>query len=730
MKTSTHPPAIAATGVVVTLVAVWCYLRVALFPDELDLMPVTFVLPLFVCVWTRRRSHLWFMSAAFTLMAGWKVWATPGQTGLHQNLFLGATIFNIVVGAAIVHLILRYRDRIEQRNSTIAAQNQELESQSEELLQQNEEIRAQTEELTQQNEEIEAQSEELTRRNDELTATNSRLVAREELLQGLLQCSRTSGSGDHLLRDLCTRGLRLLNESAEVIAILEHQADFLQLRVHVSREGDIAVPSRWPVQNSLPQLVITKDSTAYVSDLAAEPALAEPFAASPAVRSLFATPLHIEGQARGALVVCGRQATHWNEEQFRLLEWLAAQCSLIGEALRWQHAHDAHVREVVSSNRAKSQFLAMLSHELRTPLTPVLAASGMLESDPRIPSDVREDLAMIRRNIAIQGRLIDDLLDLTRIECGKLDLNRQILNLPALLRDAVTIVAADVEAKEQRLELRCDVPEDCNVVADGARLQQVLWNLLKNAVKFSPVQSRIVFTAKLQAGDNPRAIISVADSGPGIASTDFQRIFLPFEQADAPRRRTTPGLGLGLAIAKAIIEVHGGRIDVASPGEGRGSCFTIELPLSLATDVPADGDAAAAPGHASRLTTQQSLRILLVEDHADTGRIITRLLKHSGHAVEHAMDAANALILFARRHFDLVISDLGLPDESGLVLMQKLRALRADVPAICMSGYGAESDRQACEMAGFREHLTKPVDMQQLHAAISRATNRRTTPRC
>jgi CheY-like chemotaxis protein len=353
---------------------------------------------------------------------------------------------------------------------------------------------------------------------------------------------------------------------------------------------------------------------------------------------------------------------------------------------------------------------------LRTPLTPVLAAAGLLERDMRLPADVRQDLAMIRRNINIQARLIDDLLDLTRIERGRFELDRQVIPVPALLRDAMSIVAPDLDAREQSLELRCDLPNNCSVSGDAARLQQVLWNLLKNASKFSPVRSRIVLSATHVPGQQ-RVVVAVQDAGPGISTADRERIFLPFQQAEQMENSSNQvGLGLGLAIAKAIVERHDGRIYAAAPEEGVGARLVLELPTLPVSQTNAALPEGARPSGAGGRT----LRILLVEDHQDTGRVIARLLKNAGHSVVHASDAASALGAFADQPFDLVVSDLGLPDESGLVLMQKLRERQPDLPGICMSGYGMEHDLQACMAVGFSEHLTKPVDMPRLHAAINR----------
>jgi CheY-like chemotaxis protein len=328
----------------------------------------------------------------------------------------------------------------------------------------------------------------------------------------------------------------------------------------------------------------------------------------------------------------------------------------------------------------------------------------------------------MRRNVAIQSRLVDDLLDLTRLGRGKLDLNPQNLDFGVLLQETVAIVAPDVDAKDQSIDLQLNDTDGCQIFGDGPRLQQVFWNLLKNAIKFSPARARIRLSARLVNDDEPRVCVEVSDEGLGIDRQHIDRIFQPFEQvvATGRQRGSEAGLGLGLAIAKAIVELHQGRISVRSPGLGHGATFAVELPV-VENDSTSSGSGSGS-GFQFQLPKAGNvdMRILLVEDHADTGRVLARLLRNAGYVVEHAESAGAALQNFDDSKFDLVISDLGLPDESGLELMKKLRARRPQLPGICLSGYGMEDDLAACRAAGFAEHLTKPVDMQRLRAAIRR----------
>jgi signal transduction histidine kinase/CheY-like chemotaxis protein len=712
--------------IVILLTVLWAYIRLVAFRETA--LPLTYVMPLLVCVWTRHTWHLWAMAGAFIVMAiGKTFWLIP-EGSLEEGgrqIFFWVTIINIVAGATLVRLIMAVRENLDKRNALVAAQNRELEAQSEELAQQNEEIKVQSEELAQQNEEIEAQSEELAEQNEDLQTINNRLSVREEILQILLEATRSPESSIAALGEICRRSLHAIGKPADCVAVLRRDPDMLRVKVQ-SGTDECGVPAEWPMEDSIAQIVLKQDKTAYISDLQKETDFAAPFGSDHRIRSVLATPLRVAGKPYGLVVACSSNPGHWTQEQFHLIEWLAAQCGLVTESIRWQRAMAERTREMEAANQAKDQFLAMLSHELRTPLTPVLAAVGELENDERIPSDARADLRMMRRNVAIQSRLVDDLLDLTRLGRGKLDLNPQNLDFGLLLQETAAIVAPDVDAKDQSVDLRLGDTDGCQIFGDGPRLQQVFWNLLKNAIKFSPARANIRLTTRLVNGGEPRVCVEVSDDGLGIDPQHIDRIFQPFEQvvATGRRRGSEAGLGLGLAIAKAIVELHRGTISVRSDGLGRGATFAVELP------VVENGSISSGSGSASGLQSQASkagngdVRILLVEDHADTGRVLARLLRNAGYAVEHAESAGAALQSFEPSKFDLVISDLGLPDESGLELMKKLRAMQPELPGICLSGYGMEDDLAACRAAGFAEHLTKPVDMQRLRAAILRVAHK------
>jgi PAS domain S-box-containing protein len=370
-------------------------------------------------------------------------------------------------------------------------------------------------------------------------------------------------------------------------------------------------------------------------------------------------------------------------------------------------ALEAAKEAAVAANQAKDQFIAVLSHELRTPLTPVLAIVTAMEESKHLPEQWRGDFETIHRNVELEARLIDDLLDVTRISQGKLILRPELLDVHASLQSALEICRSEFQAKHQELALKLEAPRHW-VRADPARLGQVFWNLIKNSVKFTQEGGRIEIRTVNEGG---RLRITVADNGIGIEATVLPRVFNAFEQGEVSRKRRFGGLGLGLSIAKALVEMHHGTLIAASGGRGRGAVFTVDLEAVAEAPKPA-----AAPEE-TKPEDGASRRILLVEDHEDTLRILSRLLRQWGYAVTTAGNVKTALDRASEVRFDLLVSDLGLPDGSGL---EVARRLRGRVRGIALSGYGTDEDIRASLEAGFSEHLTKPVSIQTLRAAVKK----------
>ena len=381
-------------------------------------------------------------------------------------------------------------------------------------------------------------------------------------------------------------------------------------------------------------------------------------------------------------------------------------------------------RDLEAANRAKDHFLATLSHELRTPLTPILAIASSLGADEPLSEGVRNGLEMIRRNVELEARLIDDLLDLTRVARGKLELRSEPTDVHQVIRQAFEICGGQALTQWRLIdELRAG---EHVVWADPSRLTQVFWNLINNAFKFTPEGGTLTLRSRTEEGAAQpdrsgvqSLVVEVSDSGIGIEPEALPHIFDAFVQGRAGVVRRSGGLGLGLAISRAIVEAHGGSLTATSSGADRGAVFTVRLPLD---GLPAPATPAATSPSALRLepapAPDRSLRILLVEDHADTSETMARLLTTMGHQVTEAGTVAAALAAVEAAAFDVVVSDLGLPDGDGYDLMRALRR-RRETPGIALSGYGRDEDIERGREAGFDVHLTKPVSLPALRAAIA-----------
>ncbi|HYY35679.1 MAG TPA: MASE1 domain-containing protein [Candidatus Binatia bacterium] len=422
----------------------------------------------------------------------------------------------------------------------------------------------------------------------------------------------------------------------------------------------------------------------------------------------------------GTLRGSGPFVSETENQSLLALQWWTAVLVITAMALSAGMAERRRIEEelqqqkalVETASRTKDHFLAMLSHELRTPLTPVISSLESLETGPAQSADTRAALTMIRRNIELETQLIDDLLDFTRIARDKMQLRFAPVDTHLAVSNVVEICRAEAESKRLRVHLSLRANTHY-VAADAAKFQQIIWNLLKNAIKFTPENGEISISSSNPSADI--VTISVRDTGIGMEPEVTQRIFDPFEQGNRSFEHRFGGLGLGLAISKSLAQAHGGTLTVQSDGRNRGSTFT----LSLQTFSPHEV-ATVAPKARSEVL-QQGLKILLVDDHPDTCAALEKLLVRRGHLVAAAHNMRAAMEAAVRNKFDLLISDIALADGSGMDLMLQLRAI-SNVPGIAISGFGNEGDIQRSLQAGFSEHLIKPIRLNDLEAAIERAT--------
>jgi PAS domain S-box-containing protein len=386
----------------------------------------------------------------------------------------------------------------------------------------------------------------------------------------------------------------------------------------------------------------------------------------------------------------------------RIVEWFGT-CTDI-------HNQKQTTSALEEATRAKDKFLAVLSHELRTPLAPVLMGISALTKPGKVCPSCYPILAMIVDNIQLEARLIDDLLDISRITRGQLEYKFQITDLHTLIEHAVEICRPEITAKDHQLRLDLAAPRH-HVEGDPARLQQVIWNLVTNGVRYTPRGGQIAVETASQGNDHIK--VTISDDGEGIEPKDMPRLFQAFERGYAATFSHARGLGLGLALARSIVEAHNGRIKASSKGRGKGCTFAIMLKTVRPTEV-------VKSRSLSENQTTRCLKILLAEDNAATLDVTARVLRQKGHDVTVATCLRRALEA-ADKCFDVVVSDIDLGDGSGLELIRHIRA-RSKIPGIAISGYATEEDVRQSLQAGFSIHLAKPITLETLEKAIRHVT--------
>ena len=428
------------------------------------------------------------------------------------------------------------------------------------------------------------------------------------------------------------------------------------------------------------------------------------------VRSYLSVPVVSRtGDVRGGLVFGHSRAGMFQPKHETLASGIAAWAALaLDNASLYKEAQEA--------NRAKDEFIATLSHELRTPLNAMLGWAHMLRANVLPPETQRRALETLERNVRTQAQLVDDLLDVSRIVAGKLHLKGEDVDLTTVVTSAADTVRPAAAAKGISFRVVADPNRQVIVTGDADRLRQILWNLLNNAVKFTPRGGRVEI--ELQCTENT-ATVSVSDTGQGIRPDFLGHVFERFRQADSTASRRHGGLGLGLAIVRHLTEAHGGSVSVESPGEGLGATFTVQLPVREVRTGPKSGECAEARG-----TALAGLRVLLVDDETDTREVLRVLLEVQGATVITASSAGEALDLLRRHPTDVLLADIGMPDQDGYALIEAVRALptsEAIVPAVAVTAYVSARDRARAFKAGYGWHVAKPVDPEQLIAAVSAA---------
>jgi signal transduction histidine kinase/ActR/RegA family two-component response regulator len=444
--------------------------------------------------------------------------------------------------------------------------------------------------------------------------------------------------------------------------------------------------------------------------------------------SMVTVPLRARAELLGALTICfGKSKRHHTSDDVKLAEELARRSAMaliqvrLYEATQQakKRAEDAAHR-AETANRVKDEFLATVSHELRTPLTAILGWSTLLRS--RGPdASFAKGMDVIHRNAEAQARIVEDILDVSRIITGKLQLHLEVTNLIQIANDALDVVRPSAVAK--RIPLEFVPPAELPfLIADPERIRQVIWNLLSNAVKFTDPDGKVVLSL---AQHGSSVVLRVADTGRGIDPEFLPYVFERFKQADGSTTRRFGGLGLGLAIVRHIVELHGGQVRVESEGKGKGALFEVTLPVrAVAAD---EKHKAHAETETQSIEPKRAplagLKVVVVDDDADARELLLDVLSGAGATVELADSAAQAAIAVQRFRPHVLVSDIGMPGEDGYSLMKRLSTLSvADgggIPSVALTAYSRAEDRTKALAAGFTTHISKPVNPDDLIAAIA-----------
>jgi signal transduction histidine kinase len=422
-----------------------------------------------------------------------------------------------------------------------------------------------------------------------------------------------------------------------------------------------------------------------------------------------------DGRNIGLIQLSDKYEGEFTEEDEAILVQLAQMASVAVENTRLYQAQQLARTQAESANRIKDEFLAVLSHELRSPLNPILGWTRLLRSRKLDEKATAHALATIERNAKLQTQLIEDLLDVSRILQGKLSLNVCPVNLPSIIKAAMETVRLAAEAKSIEIQMRFE-PGIGQVSGDSTRLQQVVWNLLSNAVKFTPIGGQIEITLEQIVSE---AQIQVSDTGKGISPDFLPHVFEYFRQADSTTTRKFGGLGLGLAIVRQLVELHGGTVAVDSPGEGQGAIFTVRLPLRRESAAPNDETATTnSCTTVSDTLPLANIRVLVVDDEADSRDFLAFVLEQAGAEVTAAASASVALQILSQSKPDILLSDIGMPEMDGYMFMRQVRSLESEqennIPAIALTAYAGEMNQQQALAAGFQRHITKPVAPETL----------------
>src|SRR3989454_412822 len=608
-------------------------------------------------------------------------------------------------------------------------------------------------ELFKKTREIKRQAQLLHEKNQELENAN---LARLNMLIDLGHELAAEHDPEQVLAKFCRSSRGIVGAEEAAVCVLDAGATSMRHFFHCTKQKETVSVSVIPaiVQRALDRVIV--EQRALRLSEADESMLADEIDYDSLHSFLGAPILSASGVSGWFYVLNKTDADDFSEADERLAATLTTQVSVAYENARLYAETESHAAELRSemavrkqaeeeraqllireqaaraeaelANRTKDEFLATLSHELRTPLSAILGWSHILRTNQLGKKDWTRGLETIERNARVQSQLIDDLLDVSRIISGKIRIEPRAVDLATVIDAAIDSVRPTFEAKEIQFETDVE-SRDSIVLGDANRLQQIFWNLFSNAVKFTPQGGRV----RVQVREQDFGVkVSVIDSGVGITPEFLPYIFDRFSQTDGSTTRAHGGLGLGLAIVRHLVELHHGRVEVDSDGKKLGSTFTVRLPIAvIAPTKSTDRETDQLKDEELLIKSPRildGLKILVVDDDADTRDLVTTILTRCGSQVRCSESAADALMAFQEWSPDLLVSDIGLPEEDGYGLIRKLRKLKSKrakkIPALALTAYATDEDRSLALSAGFQMHLPKPIEPEDLVSSIAAALGR------
>ncbi|MHC5734842.1 PAS domain S-box protein [Nostoc sp.] len=551
-------------------------------------------------------------------------------------------------------------------------------------------------------------------------------ASRTTRLQAITAALSESLTPTQVAEVIVEQGMAALGASSVFVALLTQNGTELEIVRTVGEQQEIVDSSRrFSINASAPlaEAVRTKQpiwqepTTTKVA-----PNLAQEYAQSN-YGAWISIPLIIEGRAIGGMSLAFTEIQKFNQDDQAFMLALAQQCAQAMERARLYEAEQTARKAAENANRIKDEFLAVLSHELRSPLNPILGWSKLLQTKKLDEKTIPQALKTIERNAKLQAQLIEDLLDISRILQGKISLNIYPVDLTSVISAAMETVRLSAEAKSIEMHISLE-PNLGQVLGDSSRLQQIVWNLLSNAVKFTPEGGRVDIRVSSCSNFNSApsthnsALIQVSDTGKGIDLNFLPYVFEYFRQENSSTTRKFGGLGLGLAIVRHLVELHGGTVQVESEGEDRGATFTVRLPL-IQNQLEIKQDSSDSEPYSNL----NDVKILVVDDDTDTREFIAFLLEQYGANVTAVTSANEALAALAQSLPDILLSDIGMPDVDGCTFMRELRTLPPEqggqIRAIALTAYAGEMNAQQMLRAGFNKHIAKPVEPAELINAIA-----------